>query len=852
MEFPAPGSGRQQRFGSLPADRPESDLHCTDSRSQRPVLQRAPPLLVARWWDAAVDVAAADTAPLSPDSCRREGTQIDAPRSPHEHPSRVQARRDCCQTSAELTTEATPTRHTQRNSLTCARSMHRPPNNTPLLSVMSSRDDPPPSPPSHSSRSQPYPSASPNSDVGIGPPLTPASRDSHSGGSSNARQLAYAIPSPQQPATAVLSSPSHSDLPVHERTRSLSANSSLAHATAANVANHASEAASSDSAPPLHSAALHSHPAHASHSHSMHLSSPVTPQRVPAMVLPSTRTHAAASSQVASAAAEPAPPASMRTPLALNLNPARTQRATTVASSPRSLGTVAVAASPSSTSVPAPGVGGGGGGPPPFLRMNSVSLTPTLCSSISLVWVCQTNRELVRTLFAKKAPNAHRGILDSHFVGMQGDSLGGGLTPAHVRRPSSATAPTLQQQLLHAPLSRFHIGVVGSAGSGKTSTLCNITGRSVPPKHQETSGLQLLDVTWPYKTAEGAVSLLDCLFWDSGFTSSTQYKYVSTTPELHAHLMIYVVSAVDKGSWSVVQKKIEEDAQKPWGKMMVLTKSVRTHSHAQRCTASNARWACSRHTHLLLRSHAPLVCCLSSCFCAALQNRRSYPEARSAGIGYTRIPGELQQAALPGRCRCAAALWRRLCLYCHRLRCSSFVHSRFSNRVQDRQLADFDRSILHATGSHIAAQHHRGHVPHTSSADATKQVKSLPLRCCSIVPLVRIASFPSYDVTCLKINLKRDRSIGSPSLATAMLRRPRDRISIISIDRECRRARSCNQCAKVSVLHALLLRVRPAAALSLSGAARVPAAAVAAPPPRPAALAVPIQDGLEAARAARA
>lgn len=145
---------------------------------------------------------------------------------------------------------------------------------------------------------------------------------------------------------------------------------------------------------------------------------------------------------------------------------------------------------------------------------------------------------------------------------------------SHVRRPSSATAPSLQHQLLHAPLSRFHIAVVGSAGCGKTSTIHNVSGRAVPPKHQETSGMQLMDCTWPYKTAEGAVWLLDYLFWDSGFTAAAQYKYVASTPESHAHLVLYFVSCVEKGSWSLAQKRMEEDAAKPFAKLLVLTKSV--------------------------------------------------------------------------------------------------------------------------------------------------------------------------------------------------------------------------------------------------------------------------------------
>jgi hypothetical protein len=74
------------------------------------------------------------------------------------------------------------------------------------------------------------------------------------------------------------------------------------------------------------------------------------------------------------------------------------------------------------------------------------------------------------------------------------------------------------------------------------------------------------------------VWLLDLLFWDSGFTSSTQYKYISSTPESHAHIVLYVVSGLDKQSWNMAQKRIEDDAHKPFAKLLVLTKSVSTHT----------------------------------------------------------------------------------------------------------------------------------------------------------------------------------------------------------------------------------------------------------------------------------
>lgn len=60
----------------------------------------------------------------------------------------------------------------------------------------------------------------------------------------------------------------------------------------------------------------------------------------------------------------------------------------------------------------------------------------------------------------------------------------------------------------------------------------------------------------PLQTADGSVYLCDLLLWDSGFTSSAQYKYIQTTPESHAQLVLYVVSCVDRNSWMLVQRKV--------------------------------------------------------------------------------------------------------------------------------------------------------------------------------------------------------------------------------------------------------------------------------------------------------
>lgn len=119
-------------------------------------------------------------------------------------------------------------------------------------------------------------------------------------------------------------------------------------------------------------------------------------------------------------------------------------------------------------------------------------------------------------LFGKRM-TTHRGILEGPFQGMQDQpAVAAASSPKHSRSlslskslsfsssSSSAVPPALaaQQQLLHAHMLRFHIALVGVANSGKTSTAHNLTGRSVPAKHMETSGMHIVDLAWPYKVSQ--------------------------------------------------------------------------------------------------------------------------------------------------------------------------------------------------------------------------------------------------------------------------------------------------------------------------------------------------------------
>lgn len=47
--------------------------------------------------------------------------------------------------------------------------------------------------------------------------------------------------------------------------------------------------------------------------------------------------------------------------------------------------------------------------------------------------------------------------------------------------------------------------LVGKAGVGKTSTVARLSGRDVPPNHEETLGIHTTNIYWPVKVSTALV-----------------------------------------------------------------------------------------------------------------------------------------------------------------------------------------------------------------------------------------------------------------------------------------------------------------------------------------------------------
>lgn len=218
-----------------------------------------------------------------------------------------------------------------------------------------------------------------------------------------------------------------------------------------------------------------------------------------------------------------------------------------------------------------------------YASPSSTSSHPHIHSSISfppLTWVCHSNRSLVHACMSMNTgakSQTHRGILDPptpNLIQMMENWIArhttGSSTAMRGVTPSSISSNPIPIPPI-TPLS-FHISLYGAMGSGKSSVVHQLTGRPLPTKHVETSGISIMDIAWPYKSFGDDLYALNFSFWDFGWTSSIQFKYMQTTPITHAHLCIYVVSATDKDGWMIVQKKVP----------------LITHTHSRICATSTS------------------------------------------------------------------------------------------------------------------------------------------------------------------------------------------------------------------------------------------------------------------------
>ncbi len=78
------------------------------------------------------------------------------------------------------------------------------------------------------------------------------------------------------------------------------------------------------------------------------------------------------------------------------------------------------------------------------------------------------------------------------------------------------------------PEITFKIGVIGKAGSGKTKTICFLSGKLTTfPSYIETLGIHVKNIYWPAQI-QGKISLFKLQFWESGESCSKRYNYISS------------------------------------------------------------------------------------------------------------------------------------------------------------------------------------------------------------------------------------------------------------------------------------------------------------------------------------
>ena len=103
---------------------------------------------------------------------------------------------------------------------------------------------------------------------------------------------------------------------------------------------------------------------------------------------------------------------------------------------------------------------------------------------------------------------------------------------------------------------------MGKAGVGKTSTVTRLSGRDVPPNHEETLGIHTTNVYWPVKVSSGLldgymynlyqfretgeVSMYNLEMWDTGERYLHKFDYILPACVKNCDAILFFFSITDR------------------------------------------------------------------------------------------------------------------------------------------------------------------------------------------------------------------------------------------------------------------------------------------------------------------
>lgn len=134
------------------------------------------------------------------------------------------------------------------------------------------------------------------------------------------------------------------------------------------------------------------------------------------------------------------------------------------------------------------------------------------------------------------------------------------------RHPSSSMNPSFFQNkrcvfgLLERPLLppsinaqevKYKICVVGKSGVGKSATVANLCGLSIPNSHADTQGLQVNTTYWLTRLKHTQnVLLFQLQFWEAGESSAKRFDHVLPACKDKSDAILFLFSHVNKNSFA--------------------------------------------------------------------------------------------------------------------------------------------------------------------------------------------------------------------------------------------------------------------------------------------------------------
>lgn len=112
--------------------------------------------------------------------------------------------------------------------------------------------------------------------------------------------------------------------------------------------------------------------------------------------------------------------------------------------------------------------------------------------------------------------------------------------------------------------AKYKIFLVGKSGSGKSSVVCNLTGRLASKINPYTPGIEVGLVYWPVRLiSTGKILYFSLYLWDAGDQACKTYEHVLPACTEDADCILFTFSFTDRSSFNEVSTNHNQLIQVP-------------------------------------------------------------------------------------------------------------------------------------------------------------------------------------------------------------------------------------------------------------------------------------------------